>query len=90
MLKLFNITRINIILIVVVIILSFLTITWHNQSRLLYRETKSVQQDNQAITAKRRQLMSEYSEQMRGDKVQKKAVKILRMQRPVRVRKLDL
>lgn len=90
MLKLFNITRINIVLIVVVIILSFLTITWHNQSRLLYRETKSVQQDNQAITAKRRQLMSEYSEQMRGDKVQKKAVKILRMQRPVRVRKLDL
>lgn len=90
MLKIFTITRINIILIVSVIILSFLTIIWHNQSRLLYKKTKSVQQANQAIMAKKKQLQSEHSEQISGNKIKQKAVKILHMQQPVKLRGLSL
>lgn len=90
MLRLFTVTRINIILIIIVLILSFLTITWHNQSRLLYREAKSIQQDNQKIIAKQKQLLSKYSELMSGGQIKEKAIKMLLMQRPIRVRGLRL
>lgn len=85
-----TINHINIALIIALVILSFLTIIWHDQNRLLYRKTKSVQKNNQTILAKQRQLLSEYSEQMSGNKVQTKAIKILHMQRPVKVRILSL
>jgi len=84
------INRINALLILVIVILSFLTIYWHNQSHLLYKKITSVQQNNQFITAKQKQLLSEYSEQMSGNKIQKKAITKLRMQRPVKIRVLNL
>ncbi|AYQ56185.1 hypothetical protein BTHERMOSOX_1391 [Bathymodiolus thermophilus thioautotrophic gill symbiont] len=90
MLKIFTATRINIVLIIALVILSFLTITWHNQNRLLYKKIKSTQRDNQKIIARQKQLLIEHSEQMRGDKIKAKAVKILHMQQPSKIRMLPL
>ncbi|CAB9539369.1 hypothetical protein [uncultured Gammaproteobacteria bacterium] len=90
MLKIFTVTRINTVLIVAIIALSILTITWHNQNHLLYKKTKSSQQDYRKIIAKQRQLLIEHSEQMSGNNIKIKAMKILHMQHPDKTRILAL
>ena len=61
-----NMTKINIVLGLAVVILSFYTIIWHHQNYLLYKQSSAVQQKNQQIMAMRKQLLSEYSEKISG------------------------
>ncbi|KAA0440368.1 MAG: hypothetical protein FXV80_05725 [Candidatus Thioglobus sp.] len=90
MLKLFTSRSIRVILAVLTIILSFLTIIWHNQNRTLYQQDNSERQNRQIIVSKQKQLLSEFSEQTSAETTYKKAVKKLRMQQPVKIRRLDL
>jgi cell division protein FtsL len=83
-----TVTRINIVLIVAIILLSFSSMIWHKQSRLLYQQTKFLAQETLAIMAQKKQLLIEYSHQISGEQITEKAFKIL--QRPSRIRHLDL
>jgi cell division protein FtsL len=74
-----NITKINIVLGLIVVILSFYTIIWHHQNYLLYKEYQVVQKQNQQIMAMRKQLLSEYSEKISGAEIKKKALNVLQM-----------
>lgn len=83
-----NITKINIALGLIVVILSFYTIVWHHQNYLLYKEYQVVQKQKQKIMAMRKQLLSEYSEKISGAEIKKKALDILQMKSvdPAKVR----
>lgn len=83
-------TYINVILSIVIVILSFYTILWHNQNYLLYEKAKKVQKENQKIMALYKQLLTEYSSQMSGKSIKEKALKTLHMQRPDKIKELML
>ena len=74
-----NMTKINIVLGLAVVVLSFYTIIWHHQNYLLYKQSSAVQQKNQQIMAMRKQLLSEYSEKISGAEIKEKALNILQM-----------
>ena len=74
-----NITKINIVLGLAVVVLSFYTVIWHHQNYLLYKKSKAVQKQNQQIMAMRKQLLSEYSEKISGAEIKGKALNILQM-----------
>ena len=82
-----NMTKINIVLGIAVVILSFYTIIWHHQNYLLYKQSSAVQQKNQQIMAMRKQLLSEYSEKISGAEIKEKALNILQM-KPVNSKKV--
>jgi len=82
-----NITMINIVLGLAVVVLSFYTIIWHHQNYLLYKQSSAVQQKNQQIMAMRKQLLSEYSEKISGAEIKEKALNILQM-KPVNSKKV--
>ncbi len=82
-----NMTKINIVLGLAVVILSFYTIIWHHQNYLLYKQSSAVQQKNQQIMAMRKQLLSEYSEKISGAEIKEKALNILQM-KPVNSKKV--
>ena len=82
-----NMTKINIVLGLAVVILSFYTIIWHHQNYLLYKKSNAVQQKNQQIMAMRKQLLSEYSEKISGAEIKEKALNILQM-KPVNSKKV--
>jgi cell division protein FtsL len=79
--------KINIVLGLAVVILSFYTIIWHHQNYLLYKQSSAVQQKNQEIMAMRKQLLSEYSEKISGAEIKEKALNILQM-KPVNSKKV--
>jgi cell division protein FtsL len=80
-------TKINIVLGLAVVVLSFYTIIWHHQNYLLYKQSSAVQQKNQQIMAMRKQLLSEYSEKISGAEIKEKALNILQM-KPVNSKKV--
>ncbi|SFV83871.1 hypothetical protein MNB_SUP05-9-80 [hydrothermal vent metagenome] len=82
-----NMTKINIVLGLAVVVLSFYTIIWHHQNYLLYKQSSAVQQKNQQIMAMRKQLLSEYSEKISGAEIKEKALNILQM-KPVNSKKV--
>ncbi len=82
-----NMTKINIVLGLAVVVLSFYTIIWHHQNYLLYKQSSAVQQKNQEIMAMRKQLLSEYSEKISGAEIKEKALNILQM-KPVNSKKV--
>ena len=82
-----DIIKINIVLSMAIVVLSFYTIIWHNENRLLYRESNKVQKQNKQIIAMQKQLLSEYSEKISGTEIKEKAVNILQMQ-PVNPKKI--
>ncbi|WXT99590.1 MAG: hypothetical protein Ctma_0290 [Catillopecten margaritatus gill symbiont] len=82
--------RINGLLIFAIIILSCLSIIWHNQDSLYYKKTINLQEEKEKIMVQKKQLLNEHSEQMSGSKVQTNAIKKLRMQQPAKVRELEL
>ena len=82
-----NMTKINIVLGLAVVVLSFYTIVWHHQNYLLYKQSSAVQQKNQQIMAMRKQLLSEYSEKISGAEIKEKALNILQM-KPVNSKKV--
>ncbi|SFV87641.1 hypothetical protein MNB_SUP05-SYMBIONT-5-1157 [hydrothermal vent metagenome] len=83
-------TYINIVLATIVITLSIHTIKWHHQSRLLFKKAEIVNKHSQKIIALEKQLLSKYSEQMSGNTIREKAIKLLNMQPSKKVRNLTL
>ena len=74
-----NMTKINIVLGLAVVVLSFYTIIWHHQNYLLEKQINTVKNKNQQIMAMRKQLISEYSEKISGAEIKEKALNILQM-----------
>jgi cell division protein FtsL len=85
-----NTTLVNAALSIIIVILSFYTILWHNQNYLLYKKAQRVQKANQKITALHKQLLSEYSLQISGKSIKEKAIKTLQMKRTEKIRVLVL
>jgi cell division protein FtsL len=83
MLNHFNkISKINTVLIISIIILSFYTVSWHHQNYLLYRKSNAVQIENQRVMALHKQLLTEHSEQISGQEIQENALKKMQMTMP--------
>ena len=83
MLNHFNkISKINTVLIISIIILSFYTVSWHHQNYLLYRKSNVVQIENQRVMALHKQLLTEHSEQISGQEIQDNALKKIQMTIP--------
>ena len=74
---------INFILIISIITLSILSIHWHHEMYLLYREEKTLKSENEKINALNRQLLMEYSEIQSGVTVYQKSMDELKMFVPV-------
>ena len=77
-----NVAKLNMILIASIIILSFYTISWHQQNYLLYRKSNTVQAENQRVMALHKQLLTEHSEQISGQEIQDNAFEKLQMTTP--------
>jgi len=77
-----NIAKLNMVLIVSIIILSFYTVSWHHQNYLLYRKSNAVQAENQRVMALHKQLLTEHSEQISGQEIQDNAFEKLQMTTP--------
>lgn len=74
----------------IIVALSVYTISWHNQNYQLYKVANAVQKKNQKIMALHKQLLSEHSAQISGKMIKEKALKILQMKHPNRIRTLVL
>jgi len=77
-----KISKINTVLIISIIILSFYTVSWHHQNYLLYRKSNVVQIENQRVMALHKQLITEHSEQISGQEIQENALKKMQMTIP--------
>lgn len=77
-----KISKINTVLIISIIILSFYTVSWHHQNYLLYRKSNVVQIENQRVMALHKQLLTEHSEQISGQEIQENALKKMQMTIP--------
>jgi len=82
-----NMTKINIVLGLAVVVLSFYTIIWHHQNYLLEEKSKVIKNQNQRIMAMQKQLLIEHSEKISGAEIKEKALNILQM-KPVNSKKV--
>jgi len=82
-----NMTKINIVLGLAVVVLSFYTIIWHHQNYLLEEKSKVIKNQNQRIMAMQKQLLIEHSEKISGAEIKQKALNILQM-KPVNPKKI--
>ncbi|HCE35747.1 MAG TPA: hypothetical protein DEQ71_04750 [Gammaproteobacteria bacterium] len=73
----FNMTKINIVLGLAIVVLSFYTIIWHHQNYLLEEKSKVIKNQNQRIMAMRKQLLIEHSEKISGAEIKQKALNAL-------------
>jgi cell division protein FtsL len=80
-------TKINIMLGLVVVVLSIYTIIWHHQNYLLEEKSKVIKNQNQRIMAMQKQLLIEHSEKISGAEIKEKALNILQM-KPVNSKKV--
>ncbi len=85
-----NRTKLNIILILSVIVLSVLTISWHHQVYLLHVQSKRIEIQNHQLVALHKQLLIEQSQAISGHEIKARAIKKLKMQTPERQRELLL
>ena len=79
-----RISMINMGLGVSIIVVALYTVTWHHQSYLLYKEAKKESKNSQKIMALHKQLLTDRSAQISGNKIKDKALNELQMKRPVR------
>ena len=75
--------KINLILAFVVLILSFLTIHWHHQMYLSFKEHQRLDKEHQRLLSLNKQLQVDLSEAKSGLLVKQKAVDELNMRAPV-------
>ncbi|WP_428086110.1 hypothetical protein [Candidatus Thioglobus sp.] len=61
--------KLNLILLISIIGLSILSISWHHQTYLLYKEIKRENAKNHQIVALNKQLLSERSKMMSGAEI---------------------
>jgi len=80
--RLNHVAKLNMVLIISIIILSFYTVSWHQQNYLLYHKYNAVQVENQRIMALHKQLLTEHSKQISGKEIQDIALEKLQMKTP--------
>ena len=76
------VAKLNMVLIISIIILSFYTVSWHQQNYLLYHKYNAVQVENQRMMALHKQLLTEHSKQISGKEIQDNALEKLQMKMP--------
>lgn len=76
------VAKLNMVLIISTIILSFYTVSWHHQNYLLHHKYNAVQVENQQMMALHKQLLTEYSKQISGKEIQESALEELQMKIP--------
>ncbi len=74
-----DITKINIVLGVCIVVLSFYTIIWHQQNYLLEKEKEIKKNENQQLMAMHKHLLIKHSEKISGAQIKNKALKELQM-----------
>ena len=81
---------INGFLIALVVLISLLSIYWHQQMYILHKTEKIVKAQHAQIVAINRQLLMEYSELQSGVMIYKKSQNILLMHSPSQIKELSL
>jgi len=76
------VAKLNIVLIISIIIMSFYTVSWHQQNYLLHHKYNAVQVENQQMMALHKQLLTEHSKQISGKEIQDSALEKLQMKTP--------
>lgn len=72
-------TQFNIALLMSVITLSILSISWHHQTYILYKQINRANTQGHQITALNKQLLSERSQVISGREIRESATNILGM-----------
>ncbi|SMN00618.1 hypothetical protein SPONN_1811 [uncultured Candidatus Thioglobus sp.] len=85
-----NPTYLNITLGMAIVVLSFYTIIWHNQNYKLYKASETIRTENQRIVTLNKQLLSEYSTKVSGEKIKEKALNMLKMKPVNKIIKIEL
>lgn len=75
-------TQLNAILGALIVLMSLLTIIWHYQSYQLYVEAKKVKLEYYQLLALNKQLLSEQSQVISGERIKSDAIKFLSMREP--------
>ena len=81
---------INGFLIALVVLISLLSIYWHQQMYILHKTEKIVKAQHAQIVSNNRQLLMEYSELQSGVIIYKKSQNILLMHSPSQIEELSL
>ena len=81
---------INGFLIALVVLISLLSIYWHQQMYILHKTEKIVKAQHAQIVSNNRQLLMEYSELQSGVIIYKKSQNILLMHSPSQIKELSL
>jgi cell division protein FtsL len=74
-------TQFNLALLASIIVLSILSILWHHQTYLLYKKIQRENIANHQIVALNKQLLSQYSQVISGEKIKSSAIKNLGMKK---------
>lgn len=77
-----NKTRLNLALALVAIMLSFLSIYWHHQLYLLFKQHRQVDIENTRLIALNKQLLTDKSQRLSGAQIKHKALDELKMRTP--------
>ncbi len=77
-----NKTKFNAILGLLIVLMSLLSIIWHYQSYQLYVEAKKVKSEYYQLLALNKQLLSEQSQVISGERIKSDAIKSLSMREP--------
>ena len=81
---------INSILIIALVLMALMTINWHHEIYLLYKEESRALDNQKIINAINRQLQVEYSELLSGMDIYTKSREKLLMDNPTKIEKLPL
>lgn len=80
----------NLILGIFILILSFYTLHWHNQSRLFFKQLKVEQNKNHTLTAFNKNLIIQRSLQIDKGRTRTKSFKNLDMHKPKKTKVLSI
>jgi cell division protein FtsL len=76
-------TKVNVLLLLSIILLSLQTISWHNDMRRLHLENSKVLREYNVLIADNKQLLLDRSSVFNGSEVKSKAINILHMRPPI-------
>lgn len=75
-------TRLNLALALVVIVLSLLTVYWHHQLYLLFKQHRQIDVESTRLIALNKQLRTDQSQRLSGAQIKHKALDELKMRAP--------
>ncbi len=81
---------INILLIISIVSISILSIHWHNEMYLLYKQENIIKSNYERVNALNRQLLMEYSELQSGITIYEKSKTELLMFMPIETKEVSI